>query len=59
MAGAEDRFNSGQSAATKASRGFPFGEEFDCAGVKPEVDIGVGGEGLVVETGEVWFRAPA
>ena len=26
--------------------------------MQPEVDVGLGGEGLVVETGEVWLGAP-
>ncbi len=55
----EYRLHAGKSAAAETGGGIPFGQEFDGAGVEPEVDIGVRVEGSVVETGEVRFRAPA
>jgi len=55
----EDGFDAGEGSAAEASGGFAFGDEFDCACVEPEVEVGVGGEGSVVEAGEVWLGAPA
>ena len=59
VAGAEDSFYPRQSAGADADCGVAFGNELDCVGMKPEMDIGVSGEGSMVETGKVRFRAPA
>ena len=59
LACAEDGFDAGEGAAAEADGGVAFGDEFDGARVQPEVDVGMGGEGLVVEAGEVWLGAPA
>ena len=53
MAGVEDGFGAGEGAAAQAGGGVAFGYEFDGACVEPEVEVGVGGEGFVVEAGEV------
>ena len=55
----EDGFDAGEGAAAEAGGGVAFGDEFDGVGVEPEVEVGVGGEGLVVEAGEVRLGAPA
>ena len=55
----EDGFDAGEGAAAEAGGGVAFGEELDGVGVQPEVEVGVGGEGLVVQAGEVGLGAPA
>jgi len=55
----EGGFDAGERAAAEAGGGVALGEEFDGVGVEPEVEVGVGGEGLVVEAGEVRLGTPA
>jgi hypothetical protein len=55
----EDGFDTGEGSRADACGSFAFGNEFDCVGVEPEVDVGMGGEGVVVEAGEVGLGAPA
>src|SRR5439155_27013034 len=43
----EDGFDAGEGTAAQAGGGVAFCEEFDCACVQAELEVGVGGEGLV------------